>query len=393
MNLFHFNSHEPRYPYVFVALLSGIAGAFLILLAVRFTGLGAALTVPQEILPFHTPETIKSITVNNYEKNTIAVVERVSPSVVMISTNTVVESFDFFTGPELRNVQSLGSGVVFRKDGYILTNNHVINNETGSTAKISVILFTKKYSSGKAYPAKIVGADPQTDLAVLRISNRELSTLDWGNSDNVKSGQTAIAIGNPLSSDLKTTVTLGVISSKMRNLKDESGIMRNMLQTDASINPGNSGGPLLDSNGEVIGINTAVIANSQGIGFAIPSNTAKTIAEQLIAKGYVARPGLGISYFHFTPDNVGVLEDRIGRQLPVDTGLLVARVLKNTPAEKAGLQPGDIIVKINGKRVKDVNLLQTIVAESSIGSKVKLEFYRRYKLQKVEIKIGELKGQ
>jgi len=393
VNLFHFNSHEPRYPYVFVALLSGIAGAFLILLAVRFTGLGAALTVPQEILPFHTPETIKSITVNNYEKNTIAVVERVSPSVVMISTNTVVENFDFFTGPELRNVQSLGSGVVFRKDGYILTNNHVINNETGSTAKISVILFTKKYSSGKAYPAKIVGADPQTDLAVLRISNRELSTLDWGNSDNVKSGQTAIAIGNPLSSDLKTTVTLGVISSKMRNLKDESGIMRNMLQTDASINPGNSGGPLLDSNGEVIGINTAVIANSQGIGFAIPSNTAKTIAEQLIAKGYVARPGLGISYFHFTPDNVGVLEDRIGRQLPVDTGLLVARVLKNTPAEKAGLQPGDIIVKINGKRVKDVNLLQTIVAESSIGSKVKLEFYRRYKLQKVEIKIGELKGQ
>ncbi len=393
MNLFHFNSHEPKYPYVFISVLSGIVGAFLILLAVRFTGLGAALSVPPEMTPMPTPEKMRAVTINNYEKNTIEVVERVSPSVVMISTNTVVENFDFFTGPELRNVQSLGSGVIFRKDGYILTNNHVVNSESGNPTRINVVLFTKKYPTGKIYQAKIVGADAQTDLAVLKISNRNLPTLDWGNSDEVRAGQTAIAIGNPLSADLKTTVTLGVISSKMRNLKDETGIMRNMLQTDASINPGNSGGPLLDSNGQVIGINTAVIANSQGIGFAIPSNTAKIIAEQLIAKGYVARPGLGISYFYFNSDNVGVLEERIGRDLPVTNGLLIAQVLKNTPAEKAGLQPGDIITKINGKRVNDMNLLQKIISESPIGSKVKLDFYRRYKLKKIEVEIGELKSQ
>ncbi|MGE5607489.1 MAG: S1C family serine protease, partial [Bacteroidota bacterium] len=331
MNQFRFDMNERQFPFVITAIIAGIVGALMVVVAVKFTGFGPALVgqtyiqpVPQPVQPpvliEQQPTTpVNSLSLNEYEKATINVVKRVSPSVAMITTSTVVEDFDFFSGPELRNVQGLGTGVVYRSDGYLLTNNHVISGLKGAAADQIIVVL----GDGKSYPAKVVGADPQTDLAVLKIDHNNLPVPQWANSDKVQEGQIAIAIGNPLDKQFRNTVTVGVVSAKGRTLElSADSVLRNMLQTDASINPGNSGGPLLNSSGRIIGINTAIAAKSQGIGFAIPSNTAKTVADQLIAKGYVSRPGLGIGYFILTPENVRALEYRLQRKLPTNQGIL-----------------------------------------------------------------------
>ena len=167
--------------------------------------------------------------------------------------------------------------------------------------------------------------------------------------------------------------------------------LRNMIQTDASINPGNSGGPLLDSGGNIIGLNTAIAANSQGIGFSIPSNTVRTVAAQLIAKGYVSRPGLGIAYIHFTPDNVAVLEYRLRQRVSVKSGLFIVKVLNGSTADKAGLKVGDIIYEVNRQPVKDQDLIRDAVAKYPVGTKLEIKFYRGTKAKQATVKIGELK--
>jgi serine protease Do len=389
VNQYRFDAHERRTPYILTAVISGIIGALLVIWAVRFTGLGTALVnPPAEPAPSPAPAVeSQPLALNQYEKTTIDVVNRIGPAVVMITTNTVVEDFDFFTGPEVKNIQSLGSGVVYRKDGYVLTNNHVVNGQTGMADKIMVVL-----SNGRSYAAKIVGVDPQTDLAVLKINAENLAVPSWGDSDHVQVGQSAIAIGNPLAENLKNTVTVGVVSAKGRTLTmSEDQELRNMLQTDASINPGNSGGPLLDSSGSVIGLNTAIAANSQGIGFSIPSNTVRTVANQLITKGYVTRPGLGIAYVHFTPDNVAVLEYRLRQRVPVKTGLFIVKVLEGSTAAKAGLRPGDIVVAVDGQPVKDQDLIREAVASHPVGTKLKVKYYRGSKARETTVKIGEMK--
>jgi serine protease Do len=399
MNQFRFDMHERQYPFVMVAIIAGIVGALMVVAAVKFTGFGPALVgqtytqpVPQPAqspvsIPQQPPAPVNSLSLNEYEKATIDVVKKVSPSVAMITTTTVVEDFDFFTGPELRNVQGLGTGVVYRKDGYLLTNNHVISGLKGAAAdQILVVL-----GDGKSYPAKVVGADPQTDLAVLKINHNNLPVPQWANSDKVQEGQVAIAIGNPLDKKFRNTVTVGVVSAKGRTVElSADSVLRNMLQTDASINPGNSGGPLLNSSGRIIGINTAIAAKSQGIGFAIPGNTAKTVADQLIAKGYVSRPGLGIGYFVLTPENVRVLEYRLQRKLPVDQGILIVRVIKNAPAHLGGLLPGDIIIKINGQIIGTEDFRE-VIGKYKIGTKLQLDFYRGGELRQTSITIGEMK--
>ncbi len=389
MNQFRFDAHERRAPYILIALVSGIIGALLVIWAVKFTGLGVALVnPPSDMVP--TPQPLpesKQLAMNQYEQTTIGVVNRIGPAVVMITTNTVVEDFDFFTGPEVKNIQSLGSGVIYRKDGYILTNNHVVNGQSGMADKIMVVL-----SNGRSYAAKIVGVDSQTDLAVLKINAQNLVVPSWADSDRVQVGQTAIAIGNPLAENLKNTVTVGVISAKGRTLvMGEDQELRNMIQTDASINPGNSGGPLLDSGGNIIGLNTAIAANSQGIGFSIPSNTVRTVAAQLIAKGYVSRPGLGIAYIHFTPDNVAVLEYRLRQRVSVKSGLFIVKVLNGSTADKAGLKVGDIIYEVNRQPVKDQDLIRDAVAKYPVGTKLEIKFYRGTKAKQATVKIGELK--
>jgi serine protease Do len=388
VNQFRFDSHNNSNlkSMIITALVSGVIGAFLVILAIKFTGLGAALVNPPvENAPQPQPQ-LQSAAITNNEKAIIDVVDRVGPSVVMITTKAVVEQFDFFSGPELRNVQGLGSGVVFRKDGYILTNNHVVNGLPGM-ADVVVLL-----SSGKSYPAKVVGVDSQTDLAVLKINDQNLRVPEWGDSEHVQVGQTAIAIGNPLAENLKNTVTVGVVSAKGRSIKVSEDLqLRNMLQTDASINPGNSGGPLLDNSGKIIGINSAIAANSQGIGFAIPSNMVKIVAEQLISKGYVTRPGLGIVYTPFTPDNVDQVEYQLGRRLPVDSGLLIVKVIRNSPAHLGGLLPGDIITEINGQHIKGIDLIRETISKYRIGTQLKLKYYRGAELRRAAVKIGEMR--
>ena len=387
MNQFRFDSHDNRYAIFFTALIAGIVGAFLVILAVKFTGLGVALVNPQvEPAPSPAPFQSQSMNINNYEKSVIGVYNRVSPSVVMITTNTIVESFDFFFGPDTaRNIRGLGSGVVFRKDGYILTNNHV----AGKADRIMVVL-----PNGKTYEAKIVGVDAHTDLAVLKIDNNNLPVPGWGDSNKVVVGQTAIAIGNPLAENLKNTVTVGVISAKGRTLKvSENNELYNMIQTDASINPGNSGGPLLDSNGNIIGINTAIAADSQGIGFSIPSNTAKIVGEQLISRGYVTRPGIGISYIHLTAQNTPWLEYQIRKKLPVNRGMLIAKVISDSPADRVGLMPGDIIVKLNNHPIpEEGDLIREAILKYRIGTKLTLEIFRNNKLHRVTVEIGEIRS-
>lgn len=390
MNQFSADSSDYRKqtPLYLVGILSGIIGALLVIVAVKFTGLGSALVNPP-VRPAPEPQQLQtqSLTINNYEKATINVINRIRPSVVMITTSTVIADFDFFTGPEVKKIQGLGSGVVYRADGYILTNNHVLANSSGIANRVMVVL-----ANGKSYRAKIIGVDTQTDLAVLKINANNLAVPAWGNSNRLQVGQTAIAIGNPLAENLNNTVTVGVISAVGRNVMlSGDRQLQNMIQTDASINLGNSGGPLLDSNGKIIGINNAVAVGSQGIGFAIPSNTVQYVADQLINKGYVTRPGLGLAYIPFTPENVEDLETYVRRELAVDYGLFIAKVIQGSPADKADLVPGDIVVKVNDRPVKDEDLIRYNISKYPVGTKIRLAYYRGRELKYTTVQIGEMK--
>jgi serine protease Do len=390
VNQFRFDSHDPfrKSPLIVTALISGVIAAFLMLAAIKFTGLGTVLIAPSVSVP--TPRLnydSTSATTNEYEKAVIDVYNRVKPSVVMITTDTLVEEFDFFNGSSLQNIQGLGSGVVFREDGYLLTNRHVVAGVQGrKVSQISVVL-----SNGKSYPAKIIGVDSQTDLAVLRINNHQLETPVWGDSEKVQVGQTAIAIGNPLIESLQNTVTAGVVSATGRAVVLDEQYTLHMIQTDAAINPGNSGGPLLDSSGHIIGINTVIAAKSQGIGFSIPSNTVKSVANQLIEKGYVSRPGLGLVYIQFAPQNVAILEARLRRKFPVKSGLFIGKLTVGGSADRAGLVPGDIIHSVNGKEIDNIDLLRDAVANNSIGTRLKLGVYRGTKRMEIRVKIGAMK--
>jgi serine protease Do len=391
VNLFSTDSSDDQKgtPLFLVGIISGIIGALLIIVAIKFTGLGSALVNPPvSPTPQPQPRQEQPLTFNNYEKATIDVVQHTRPSVVMITTSTLVADFDFFTGPEVKKVQGLGSGVVYRADGYILTNDHMLVNNSKIANRIMVVL-----ANGKSYRAKIAGMDAQTDLAVLKISANNLAVPEWGDSNQLQVGQMAIAIGNPLTENLNNTVTVGVISAVGRNvLVNGDRNFRNMIQTDASINPGNSGGPLLNSNGRIIGINNAIALGSQGIGFAIPSNTVQYVANQLIDKGYVPRPGLGISYIHFTPENVEDLESYIRRNLVVNYGLLIATVIKGSPAEKGNLLPGDIVVKVNNQWIKEEDLIRSTISKYPVGTKLRIDFYRGSQLKHTTVPIGEIRG-
>lgn len=309
-------------------------------------------------------------------------VESVVPSVVSITTSrrvqlpTVIDPFEQFFGkqspglPHREGVQnSLGSGVIVSKEGHILTNNHVI----ADVDEIKVQL-----NDGRVVPAKIIGTDDRTDIAVLKIDAPELKPLPLGDSDKVKVGQLVLAIGNPFGLD--ESVTMGIISAKNRRSADDSS--REFFQTDAAFNPGNSGGPLVDVHGEIIGINSS-IASGQGIGFAIPSNTAGRVLQSLLNYGRVIRGYLGVGIQQLTPE----LARQFGRKEV--TGALVTQVTPGSPAEKGGIQPGDIIIKFDGADVTDIQELRNRVTDAAVGLKVGVVVARDSRELPLTVEIAE----
>ena len=262
-----------------------------------------------------------------------------------------------------------GSGFIISKNGQILTNAHVVD---GSTS-VSVIL-----KDGRRFTGKVLGTDPVTDVAVVKIQADNLPTAKLGNSEGLKPGEWAIAIGNPLGLD--NTVTTGIISATGRS-SSAVGVPDKrvaFIQTDAAINPGNSGGPLLNQRGEVVGMNTAIIQGTQGLGFAVPINTAGKIANQLIAQGRVQHAYLGIEMVGLTPEIKQSLnsDPNSGLTVSEDRGVLVVRVVPNSPAATSGLRAGDVIQKLNGQAVNDADSVQKAVEDSSIGGNLRLDLRR-----------------
>ncbi len=316
-----------------------------------------------------------------------SVYKKVSPCVVHITSTAL--KWNFFM--EIVPQQGIGSGVIVSKDGYILTNNHVIAGAEFIKVKLA---------TGEELDASLVGADPQNDIAVLKIDPpHDLPVAKLGDSDKLRVGMLAIAIGNPFGLD--RTVTVGVISALNRTIKTESGIMEDLIQTDASINPGNSGGPLVNSKGEVIGINAAIYTTSGGsigIGFAIPINKAKKIMEELISKGKVkAYAWLGIYGYTLTPDLAEYLE------LPVNEGVVIAYVVPGGPADKAGLRGGskqiifknelltvggDIIVSIDQVEIKSMEQLRKLISTHEPEDVIQVGYIRDNKLKYTHVKLG-----
>ena len=265
--------------------------------------------------------------------------------------------------------RGIGSGFIVSTDGQIITNAHVV--EGTSTVKVSL-------KDGRSFEGKVLGTDPVTDVAVIKIDANNLSAVKLSNSDQVEVGEWAIAIGNPLGLD--NTVTAGIVSAKSRS-GGEAGIPDkrvDFIQTDTAINPGNSGGPLLNERGEVIGMNTAIRADAQGIGFAIPSNTLQHIANQIVAQGKVEHAYLGIQMATLTPDVRQQInsDPNSGLNISEDKGVLVAKVVPDSPAAKAGLRSGDVVYKINGQDVTDANQVQSLVEGTSVGSELQINLKR-----------------
>ena len=307
-----------------------------------------------------------SVLLDDYSRTVVAAVDRVAPAVVNIE---VKQQIDRRRGA--REIGGSGSGFVIAPDGFILTNSHVVHGASSVAVNLP---------DGREYPADLVGDDPDTDLAVIRIDSPQLTHVRLADSEDLRVGQIVIAIGNPLG--FQASVTAGVISALGRSMRAQSGrLIDNIIQTDAALNPGNSGGPLVNSAGEVIGVNTAMIRPAQGICFAIASNTAKFVAGWLIRDGKIRR-----SYIGLAGQNVRI-HRRIVRfyNLPRETGVLVVSVEKESPADKAGLRDGDLIIAFNDEPIGSIHDLHKKLMAEQIGLESKISIIRH--TEKLELSI------
>ncbi len=362
-------------------------GLLALVIAVALVGAGYGMSSAVKTADHPAAAVTKTSDIPMVPANFSDLAEKVRPGVVNIQVVKSVKNagFEFpfpfripenpHGGPEQ---QGVGSGFVISADGYILTNNHVVHEATEIKVKLA---------DGKEYDAKVVGRDLKTDLALLKAEGASgLHALQLGDSDSLKVGNWVVAVGSPFG--LEQTVTAGIVSAKGRVIG--SGPYDNFIQTDASINPGNSGGPLLNMEGEVVGINTAIFSQSGGnvgIGFAIPVNMAKEIAPQLKEKGHVTRGWLGVGIQKITPE----LAKSFG--LKEEKGALVSQVVKGGPADKGGIETGDVIVEFDGKKVSDSNELPRMVASIPIGKAVSVKVLRAGSLVDREVKIGEMEEQ
>ena len=334
-------------------------------------------------------ETNDSTSLKSIKNSFADAVKTAIPSVVNINTAIKIRYSPnpFFEDPFFRKffgdqfdyrqekqTSSLGSGVIISNDGYVITNFHVI--EAAEEIEITT-------HNGKKFDASLIGADPETDLAVLKIDNLALPNIILGNINNLNVGDSVLAIGNPFG--VGQTVTMGIVSGLGRN---QLGIstFENFIQTDAAINPGNSGGALVDVNGDLVGINSAIYSKSggsMGIGFAIPIDLVKKITEQIIIKGYVTRGWIGVEVQELTDD----LKESFN--LSSNSGALIASVVKNSPADKGGLKSGDIIVNINNKKISNGKALLNIVSDSQPSQSIDIEIIRGNRKIKLSLKVSE----
>ncbi len=331
----------------------------------------------------------KAFSITEDEKNNIAVYEKVADGVVNVTSIAMQMDFFFNAFP----TQGSGSGSIIDMKGHILTNHHVVAN----AQKLEVTL-----ADGSKWPAKLVGSDPDNDLAVIKIEapKEKLKVIPMGDSKNLKIGQKVLAIGNPFG--LQRTLTTGIVSSLGRTIRSEVGtLIEDVIQTDAAINPGNSGGPLLNSEGEIVGINSAIISptgGSVGIGFAIPVNTAKRVAPELISKGYVTYPYIGATIQSLIPEMAKFLK------LKIERGAMISEVVKGGPADKAGLKGGnqrvqvgnmivlvggDIVVKADQKDVKTNDELIHYIREKKPGDTILLKVFRKDSFIDMKVTLGE----
>ncbi|MBD3380650.1 MAG: Do family serine endopeptidase [candidate division Zixibacteria bacterium] len=329
----------------------------------------------------------------------IDIAEEVRPTVVMVSTERIVtmpqghpfmpfgddEFFDFFFGPDRRQRQQperefrqygLGSGVIVDEQGHILTNNHVIENAD--------TIFVRT-DDGTRYTAEVIGADPQTDVAVIKIEADNLKFIQIGNSDDLRVGEFVLAVGSPMSQNLASTVTQGIVSAVGRSNVGLANY-ENFIQTDAAINMGNSGGPLVNLNGELIGLNTAILSRSggfQGIGFAVPSNMAMRIMNSLLTEGRVVRGWLGVSIQDITQNLAEAMN------LERTTGALIGDVLEDSPADKAGFESGDVIISMDNIEIRNSSHLRNQVAATLPDTKVTFEVIRGGRTVQIDAVLGE----
>ncbi len=306
----------------------------------------------------------------------ISAAEAVTPAVVNIKASQSSD-FDFWGGTY---GGSSGSGVIISEDGYIVTNNHVI--EEGKRLEVTL-------NDHRKYPAKLVGADPSTDLALLKIDVKGLPSLIFGNSDKIRIGEWVLAVGNPF--NLESTVTAGIVSAKGRSIDilDDIYKVESFIQTDAAVNPGNSGGALVNTNGELVGINTAIITRSgryEGYSFAIPSNLARKVIRDLKDFGVVQRAILGISIDEVTDERAKKLD------LESVEGIYVSKVSENSGAQEAGLRKGDVIVKINGVQTSSMPVLQEQIARFRPGNTVKVDYFRNGKRYQTDVTLKNMNG-
>jgi len=305
------------------------------------------------------------------EKDVVSAVEKVSPAVVSVATLRVIQETMFDAVP----VRGMGSGIIFDSNGGILTNHHIVED----AEKVEVLT-----PDGKKFQGEVLGSDAMSDIAVVRVDGEALPAVKLGDSDKLAVGQIGIAIGNPYGFILPgPTATVGVISALKRHIHVEGHMYEDLIQTDASINPGNSGGPLVDSSGMVVGVNTANIPFAQGIGFAIPINSARKIAKEIIEHGRVMRPYLGIAGLNLTREIAQSYD------IPYDSGVLVIRVGRESPAHSSGISPGDVILEADKQALKSWEDLQHLLHAKKIGDNLEMLIGRERQQHRVTLTLQE----